>query len=684
MVVNIISITLILAFIQSLHGKVLIYNSFVCNSLVDLVNIRPLIFKSTVIDFDQFTIDAWINIPTIVNNDTGLLVIFMSSNQNIQLIINPEHQLFIKTCFCYSSTDCSLLCTLSLTSLFLSNLNPEYIVLSIKIQNYDINYSLSITGAEILFQGVNTSNTIINSDVYSVMFGDLSTTGQPICNKVTYNRVQYYNNYFDSIADFIYLNQNGPGTLRVLLLPKLHLPMNEALMNIAPDNNSYFAIVKSVSNGFSTTGKDSANNLVFDFNRYILMNNYIIPDNSMDKSYMVGIRYDIKQNPNSQGYSLANSSFDVGLYARLNSDTVYNTTSNANALIFLILNMRNMYDYLNEIYYIKPVDYSTNASYNYSSMFPSSTSSHSRFGVVQVKNQIWVNNQMSVNVYINNNSIGDQRAVHGISDSDIHTCGLNTVYVNPSIQFEFYNSIVLVELMVIHGLYSNLLINSTSVSINNHFQSFELYKSDFSNSKRFVDDNYNWFLWSDYNYNINSFNIPDYFINYLVSLSNITENVLNCIQWINGICTLCKFNYVLKNTLCDITAIDTQYDLFTKKTIPLYTLNIIEFNLSNLTSLSSIAYKSLPSNYYNCSFNFEFQYSLNNYYFYQNFTFFREYSDMHTPTNDYLSNLKSNFIGKLNSISLAFMAITTVSLSDRSHHQIILLITIIPYLANLS
>ena len=121
------------------------------------------------------------------------------------------------------------------------------------------------------------------------------------------------------------------------------------------------------------------------------MNKYIIPENLMDKSYMVGIRYLINQFPDSQGYTLADSSNDVGLYARLNSDVVYNTTSNSNALIYLILNMNNMYDYSNETYYVKPTDNSNTVSYNYTSLFP--TFSNNRFAIVQVISQLWISNQ---------------------------------------------------------------------------------------------------------------------------------------------------------------------------------------------------------------------------------------------------------------------------------------------------
>ena len=280
-----------MATIYSSYDRVLIHDRFECSSLTENVSVRPLIFQSINQSVDQFTIDMWIKLPTTQGNNIGLITVFMNSQQYIQLVVSPRYELLINICVCYSSTDCSLVCILTYTSFIISNINSEYIALSIKIENHNLIYSLYKSESDSLYQNINTSNKILNTTVYNIVFGDLSTTGQLICNNIIYKQVHYYNNYFDSINDFNILNQNGPGTLRVLLLSKLQSPMNEGFINIAPNNNSYFAIVKNVAKGFNTLDVYTNTNFIFDYNRYILMNKYIIPENLMDKSYMVGIRY---------------------------------------------------------------------------------------------------------------------------------------------------------------------------------------------------------------------------------------------------------------------------------------------------------------------------------------------------------------------------------------------------------
>ena len=135
-------ISFILIPFYSSYDRVLVYNKFVCSSNVELVKVRPLIFQSTNQEFDQLSIDAWIKLPTTITTNLGLLILFMDSNQYLQLLITPEYQLLIKICLCYSLNDCLLNCLFTLTSIVLSNVDSEYIVLSIKIQNFKINYSL--------------------------------------------------------------------------------------------------------------------------------------------------------------------------------------------------------------------------------------------------------------------------------------------------------------------------------------------------------------------------------------------------------------------------------------------------------------------------------------------------------------------------------------------------------------
>ena len=73
----------------------------------------------------------------------------------------------------------------------------------------------------------------------------------------------------------------------------------------------------------------------------------------MDKSCNVDIRYFINQNLYTKESILASSSFEVCLYEKLNSNAVYNSTSNTNTPIYLLFNINNKYYFADETYYNK-------------------------------------------------------------------------------------------------------------------------------------------------------------------------------------------------------------------------------------------------------------------------------------------------------------------------------------------
>ena len=183
---------------------------------------------------------------------------------------------------------------------------------------------------------------------------------------------------------------------------------------------------------------------------------------------------------------------------------------------------------------------------------------------------------------------------------------------------------------------------------------FELYKKNFADSKRFVDDNYNWFLWNDSNYLLD-FDLGTFFSQTNLNNAN-SSNLYLCNRWIDGKCTLCRFNSFLLSDVCTSITMGNYFNLFTKSQKTYLSSNRVKNFTSASTYLvinSSFTISStLLTNSY-LFLNFEYQYTFLNNIQRKTFVWFAEYLKNSTfcgstpgnyPNSLIYTNFTNNFL----------------------------------------